>query len=36
VDGNVAQEIVLRPYVDGSTVTTPFAIQLKNNQSTIS
>lgn len=36
VDGNVAQELTLRPYVDGSTVTVPFTVQLKNNQSTIS
>lgn len=36
VDGNVAQEITLRPYVDGSTVTVPFSVVLKNNQSTIS
>lgn len=36
VDGSVAQEITLRPYVDGSTVTVPFSVVLKNNQSTIS
>jgi hypothetical protein len=36
VDGSVAQEIVLRPYVDGSTVTVPFSVVLKNNQATIS
>ena len=36
VDGSVAQEITLRPYVDGSTVTVPFSVVVKNNQSTIS
>jgi hypothetical protein len=36
VDGSVAQEITLRPYVDGSTVTVPFTVVLKNNTSTIS
>ena len=36
VDGAVAQEIVLRPYVDGSTVTVPFSVVLKNNLATIS
>jgi hypothetical protein len=36
VDGSVAQEITLRPYVDGTTVTVPFTVQLKNNASTIS
>lgn len=36
VDGSVAQEITLRPYVDGSTVTVPFSVVLENDQSTIS
>jgi hypothetical protein len=35
VDGSVAQEITLRPYVDGSTTTVPFILVVKNNQSTI-
>jgi hypothetical protein len=36
VDGSVAQEITLRPFVDGSVTTVPFSIVVKNNQSTIS
>lgn len=36
VDGSVAQEITLRPYVDGTVTTVPFSLVVKNNQSTIS
>jgi hypothetical protein len=35
VDGSVAQEITLRPFVDGSVTTVPFSVVVKNNQSTI-
>jgi hypothetical protein len=35
VDGSVAQEIMLRPFVDGSVTTVPFSVVVKNNQSTI-
>ena len=36
VDGNVAQEITLRPFVDGSVTTIPFSVVVKNNAATIS
>jgi len=36
VDGSVAQEITLRPFVDGTVTTIPFSIVVKNNAATIS
>jgi hypothetical protein len=36
VDGSVAQEITLRPFVDGSVTTIPFSVVVKNSAATIS